>query len=279
MKSMRILLAVLTVVALAGTSAWAGCPPKYKWINMQVTELVPVKVWKTVDKEVQVQQFKTVEKQVPVTVYKTVWEEKQFEGKRAIMVDEEYTVNEVRQKIVEEEKTRTIVKMVPRIVEQQVTVCTYKKECDPCTGKTVKVPVTETKTIQCQVMDKVEEQQTYTVKRCVEEVVPVTKTRQVQKWEPQTLTVKVAVCKPFEEMRTVKVCEPEMVTKTVQEKVCEVQYKEVTKCVRQKVPVCPDGQIISVTATPAEVPAAAAAPAAPAAEPAPAPAPAAPAAK
>lgn len=251
MKKINILLAGIVAFSLSA-SAWAGCPPKYKYVNVQVKEMVPVNVWKTVVKDVQVKQYKTVEKQVPVTVYKTVWEEKEFQGKRAVMVTEEYTENETRQKVVEEEKTRTVCEMVPKIVEREVTVCCYKEECDPCSGKKIKVPVMTTKKVQCKVMEKVEKQETYTEKRCVEEVVPVKKTRQVCKWEPQVMKVKVAVCKPFEEMRTVKVCEPEIVTKQVEEKVCEVQYKEVTKCVRTKVPVCAEVQTAPAATAPAE---------------------------
>lgn len=234
---MNKFMAITAAVALGVSSAWAGCP-KYQTVEVQVKELVPVKVTKMVEKEVQVKEYKQVEKQVQVTVYKTFWEDKTFEGKKQVQVDEEYTVNEIRTKMVDEQKTRKVCTMVPKMIEKEVTVCTYKEECDPCSGKTKKIPVTEVKKVQCQINEAVWKDEAYTEKKCVSETVPVKMTRKVCKWEPTTITMKVAACKPVQETRTVVVCEPIMVTKKVQEAVCETVMQEVVKCVKKKVPVC-----------------------------------------
>lgn len=234
---MKITYALTMVAAgLIGTSAFAGSD--YKTVYVQVKDLVPVQVQKTVEKEVQVTEYEQVEKQVPVTINRTFWEDQVMDGKKQVWVDEEYTVNVVNRKIVEEQKTRKVCEMVPVMIEKEVEVCTYVESCDPCSGKTIKTPVTEKKKIQCQVMQRIEKDVPYVEKKCVEEIVPTKQMRKVCKWEPTKVTLKVAVCKPVQEMRTVKVCEPKLVMKKIQEIVCETQYKEVVKCVETKVPVC-----------------------------------------
>jgi hypothetical protein len=115
-----------------------------------------------------------------------------------------------------EMRTVTVSKMVPVMVEKQVTVCKRVKETcvDPCTGccKTVcrKVPVCETvrkcekqcvqeqKQVCVKVCTMRPETKTYQVKRLVCETRPETVVRKERYCEmvPYQTTVKVAVCKP-----------------------------------------------------------------------------------
>lgn len=264
MKKLLLLAVWLTVSV--GYAFDCGCPvpcakpckircPKPCYTTITVTEkvMVPVKSWQIVEKEVPCIVYQDVTKEVPITVRKTFWEDKEFPVKKPVMVDTEITEKVVTNKIVEEQRTRTVCKLVPATFEKEITRCTYTKSCDPCTGRTVKIPMQYVEKIPCVTYNQVTEEVPYTVKICVPEITEVKKTVKVCKWEDSVSIIKVAVCKDVQETRTVCVKEPVTIMKKVCERVPVITYQEVEKCVRKKVPACSPcgGEIVNaIPATP-----------------------------
>ena len=270
----------------------------YKPVYEKHVREVPVTVYKP--------RYETVEKEVTCTVYKTYWKEEKRvryvpvtewrEEKRTrcvlVPVYKEVTYDvkvpvvewkeEQRERVVaytewkeeQRECTYTTCKLVPKVVEREVTYCkpTYQECVDPCTGccYTVCKPTYYTKKVQCTVYEAVPEvhKKVYTVKvpYCVYKKEPYTvkvahcsyriEKRKAKVCEYQRKTeeyvVKVPYCttKAVEYVCKVPYCKPETYTKKVRYQVChydkvqEVRKEYYTTCklvpyeVKYKVPVC-----------------------------------------
>lgn len=196
MKNTLMACAALIMAAgLANAGEAAFCPPPPPPVQsyMDVVETVTVQVPVTTYVEERVPCVTTrmvpVQQQIQVPQGRWVTETRTVPCTRTVYETQAYTDYETRtvsRPVTRMRKVnRTITENETRVVNETV----YDRVCDPCTGKTTKVPRCVSRTVVVPVKRKicVEEPYTDTVKERIR--VPVQRTRQVAREVPSTRQV------------------------------------------------------------------------------------------